>query len=83
MPKTPVGLWECASGIAFQKLNYLLEFKYWKCLVQAVSPKLKPVNLEFLIRGNTMTADFIVALITCVVTVINTVVAVLSYLKNK
>ena len=30
-----------------------------------------------------MTADFIVALITCVVTVINTVVAVLSYLKNK
>ena len=34
-------------------------------------------------KGNTMTADFIVALITCVVTVINTVVAVLSYLKNK
>lgn len=47
-----------------------------------VSP-LKSSLLEILEKGGTaMTAEFIVAVITCVVTVINTVIVILSYLKK-
>ena len=85
MSKTPVGLWECASGIAFQKLNYLVKFKYWKIwLFWRLSPELYQRKLEYWIEGGLrMTADFIIGLVTCVATVINTVFVALSYLKGK
>ena len=40
-------------------------------------------NPEFLTREDAMTAELVIAVVTCISTVINTVIVVLSYLKNK
>ena len=54
-------------------------------IVQAVkSPELYQRKLEFEIEGGVrMTVDFVIGLVTCVATVINTVFVALSYLKGK
>ena len=49
-----------------------------------MSPELNRLYAEILDEGGLrMTVDFIVALVTCVATVISTVIAVLSYFRNK
>ena len=52
---------------------------------QAVSlPNSNPVLLEIIDEGGVrMTVDFVIGLVTCVATVINTVFVALSYLKGK
>ena len=52
---------------------------------QAVwSPELYQRKLEYEIEGGVlMTVDFVIGLVTCVATVINTVFVALSYLKGK
>ena len=52
---------------------------------QAVkSPELYQRKLEYEIEGGIrMTVDFVIGLVTCVATVINTVFVALSYLKGK
>ena len=52
---------------------------------QAVkSPELYQRKLEYVIEGGVrMTVDFVMGLVTCVATVINTVFLALSYLKGK
>ena len=54
-------------------------------IVQAVkSPELYQRKLEYEIEGGVrMTVDFVMGLVTCVATVINTVFVALSYLKGK
>ena len=54
-------------------------------IVQAVwSPRLYQRKLEYeIVGGLRMTVDFVIGLVTCVATVINTVFVALSYLKGK
>ena len=54
-------------------------------IVQAVwSQRLYQRKLEYEIEGGLrMTVDFVIGLVTCVATVINTVFVALSYLKGK
>ena len=67
--------------------NYIY-YRYWKCLIQAVSPELNQslaqADFEIIDKGGLlMTFELVVAVITCIATIICTVIAVLSYFRNK
>ena len=58
---------------------------YWflKCLNWRLAPKLYRLSPEFVLGGLRMTCECVISLVTCVATIITTVIAVLSYLKDK
>ena len=84
-----IGTFFCKQQLNFFYIHYtvlLLYYTYWKCLNRRLSPETQSATLKFELWEAGMTLEYVlvvVAIISCIASVIGTVYAALTYHKKK